>query len=360
MKSGFYCWIGSSSILKLKVDSISMTASGNQIIDDARVLTADYLPNKMVHRDSERQEIARNLRPILEDSQPNNMLLYGKPGTGKTAMARYVVEELQKETFVQSSYVNCFSEKSRFEIFYELLDEKITTPRDGTSTEKVVQKFEEKTRKEPTVIIVDEVDQISDDEILYELSRFQNTGIIFIANNQKVFSHFEERVRSRLSATKRIRFKRYTKKELKDILKMRRKYGLREDSIKNSQLGKIAAKAGGDARVALNSLKFAAREADTQGLEDITDSIIEESVSDAYEEEQLKSLESLNEHQKSAYKILQENGEMGIGQLYDKYEEDIDNSKSRRQLLRYLKKMVNYNLLESEGEKSSTTYRLAE
>jgi hypothetical protein len=51
---------------------------------------------------------------------------------------------------------------------------------------------------------------------------------------------------------------------------------------------------------------------------------------------------------------------MGIGQLYDKYQEKIEEPKSRRQLLRYLKKMVSYNLLESEGEKSSTTYKITE
>jgi orc1/cdc6 family replication initiation protein len=337
-----------------------MTDSGNQIIGDARVLTADYLPNKLVHRDNERQEIARNLKPILDEEQPNNMLLYGKPGTGKTAMAKYVVEELQKENFVQSSYVNCFSEKSRFEIFYELLDEKITTPRDGTSTEKVVQKFEDKTKEEPTVIIVDEVDQISDDSILYELSRFQNTGIIFIANDQRVFTHFEDRVRSRLSRIKRIRFKKYTTEQIIDILKLRRKHGLREGCIHNPDLQKIAGRAGGDARVALNSLRFAAREAEDQGLEEISEDIIEEAISDAYDEEKLESLESLNKHQKAVYKVLQEKGEMQMGELYEAYRTKVEDSKTKRTLRRYLNKMEAYEVVEAEGKKSAKSYSLTE
>ncbi|WP_414837412.1 Cdc6/Cdc18 family protein [Candidatus Nanosalina sp. VS9-1] len=337
-----------------------MTASRNQIISDARVLTADYLPNKLVHRDGERQEIARNLRPLMDDDIPTDMLLHGPPGTGKTAMAKYVVEELQKEVFVNTSYVNCFSHKSRFEIFYELLDEKLKVPRDSTSTEKVIEKFEEKVRKRPTIIIIDEVDQITEDEVLYELSRFQKAGIIFIANDANTFSHFEDRVRSRISGVNRIRFKRYSKQQLTDILKLRRKHGLREDSVKTSQLKKIASKAGGDARVAVNTLRLAARKAESKGLETITDEIIKDAVNDAYDEEELESLERLNSHQKKAYKLLQENGPMQIGELYDKYEDDVNDSKSRRQLLRYLKKMVSYNILETEGSKSSTTYSIAE
>ncbi len=329
-----------------------------RIVKNARVLTADYLPNRMVHRDGERQEIARCLRPILEEGQPVDMLLYGKPGTGKTTMAQYVVEELQKKEFVQSSYVNCFSEKSRFEIFYELLDEKVKMPRDGTSTQKIIDHFEQKTREDPTVVIIDEVDQISNDETLYELSRFHNIGKIFIANDPQVFSHFEDRVRSRLSGTNPIEFKRYNEEQLKDILKLRRKYGLRKDSVDNKVLHLIAKRSGGDARVALNSLRIAARKAESQDTEKITKNIVDSSISKAYEKEQLHSLESLNKHQKAAYKIVQEKGDVQIGELYQEYYERVEDPKSRRQILRYLNKMVTYNLLQKQGSKSSTKYKL--
>lgn len=334
-------------------------ASGNRIIGDARVLTADYLPNKLVHREGERQEIARNLRPILDGEWPNDMLLYGPPGTGKTAMARYVVEELKKEKFVQSSYVNCFSQKSRFEIFYELLDEKVTTPRDSTSTEKVIDKFEEKVRNEPTVLIIDELDQIKDDDIIYELSRFKKTAIIYIANDQNVFSHFEGRVRSRITGLKNIRFKSYSTDELTDILELRKKHGLREGSVQASQLRSLASNADGDARMALNSLRFAAREGENRGKEKITDSIISEAISTASKEEQLKSSESLNKHQKAVYKAIEEEGEMSMGDLYESYRTRVDDPRTKRTLRRYMNKMEAYNVIESSGEKSGKTYSLS-
>ena len=296
----------------------------------------------------------------MEDGVPMDMLLHGPPGTGKTAMARYVVDELEKEVSVNTSFVNCFSHKSRFEIFYELLDEKLEVPRDSTSTEKVIDRFEDKVRKKPTVIIVDEVDQIRDDEVLYELSRFQKAAIIFIANDANTFSHFEDRVRSRISGVNRIRFRRYSTEQLTDILKLRRKHGLGKNTVKTSQLEVIASRSDGDARVAVNTLRLAAMNAENQGLETITDEVISEAAGDASDREARKSLDQLNSHQKEAYSILQENGEMQISELYDIYIEKVEDNKSRRQLLRYLKKMVNYDILETDGTGSSTSYRIPE
>lgn len=334
--------------------------SGNQIVADARVLTADYLPNKMVHRDSERQEIARNLRPLLNGGEPLNMLIHGKPGTGKTAMAKYVVQELKKEKFVKSPYVNCFSQKSRFEIFYELLNKKAKVPRDGTSTEKVVEKFDKKVRKNPTIITIDEVDQIADDDILFELSRFKKAGVILVANNPNILAHFDERIRSRFSGLKKIRFKRYTSEELLDILQDRKEYGLYPDSIEKSQLKIIAENSGGDARVAVNSLRLAAQDAENQGSEKISEEIISSSVSDAHDQTQLVSLERLNRHQKAVYKVLSEEGKLSMSDIFDEYRTRVDDSKSRRTLRRYLNKMDSYGLVEAEGMNKGRVYSLTE
>jgi Cdc6-like AAA superfamily ATPase len=46
----------------------------SDIVKDARVLTADYLPNRMIHREGERQEIARCLRPLVEAGNPEDVL----------------------------------------------------------------------------------------------------------------------------------------------------------------------------------------------------------------------------------------------------------------------------------------------
>jgi len=337
---------------------LKMTQPGNRIIKDARVLTADYLPNNMVHRDNERQEIARNLKPVLNEGQPLNMLIHGPPGTGKTAMAQYVVEELKKQQFVKTPYVNCFSQKSRFEIFYKLLNKRATVPRDGTSTEKVIDSFEEDVRNNPTVITIDEVDQIADDDALFQISRFRKAGLLLIANNPNALANFDERVRSRLSGLKKVRFRRYSKEELLDILKQRRKYGLFPDSVEDGQLQTIASASNGDARMALNSLRIAAQDAENRGLDKINGKIVEQSIDDSQDRDRIESLERLNRHQKEVYSILQEEESLQMSDLHDEYSSRVDDAKTKRTLRRYLNKMEAYELLTIEGSKSGKMYRL--
>lgn len=332
----------------------------NTVIDDARVLTADYLPNRMVHRDNEREVIASNLRPILDDQPPIDMLIYGPPGTGKTAMAEYVVDELEKHSpNVLSGFVDGFGQPSRFEVYYKLLrDMNEFVTRGGTSTEELVDKFEQKAYNSPMVIVIDEVDQIKDEKVLYDLSRFQNAAIILIANREDVFVDMDDRIRSSFSSIEEIRFKQYNDEEVMDILRDRVEYGLRPDSIEDSVLKLIASKSNGDARVAISTLRKSAQKAEREGMEEITRDIANESFSDAVEDNRSISLKKLNEDQRKLYDVLKEQKELKSGELFQTYREKVEDGPTDRTLRRYMKKMEAYGLVEAKGSTRDRKYSL--
>ncbi|MFB6217454.1 MAG: Cdc6/Cdc18 family protein, partial [Candidatus Aenigmatarchaeota archaeon] len=285
----------------------------NSIIEDARVLTADFLPNRMVHRDSQITEIKRNLEPLLQNSSPRNMLLYGPPGTGKSTMAEYVVDELQKySSNVVAGSVNCWRYPSRFKVYYNILQDLGVNliHRTGTPTDELVDKFQSKIQDRPSIVILDEVDQIEDERILYDFARESNAALIMIANKETALYDVDERIRSSLEGTKEIHFPAYPKDELVDILKDRQKWGLREDVIGTSLLHRIANRANGDARVAINALRIAAEEAEADDLEEITGNIVEDALPAAEKENKSKSIDKLNHHQEVLYNIVKENTEI--------------------------------------------------
>lgn len=331
----------------------------NYVIESREVLTADYLPNRMVHRGSERKQIANNLEHIVENENPIDMLVYGDPGTGKTAMSRYVVNELKDhDPQLKSAYVNCFQHSTKFDIFYSLLKDvgKKMIHRKGTATDELIQEFERVARNNQLVIVVDEVDQLTEDEVLYELSRFRETGLIMIANRNTVFHNLDDRVRSRMSGRDEIRFKQYSEKELTDILIDRRKYGLKNEAISKTKLRKIAAYSNGDARRAINTLRLAANKAENREKNQITMKEIEEAKPKAVEEQKKKSIEKLHAHQKTLLKIISNDSNITSREIYQEYEKQVENPKSKRTLRRYLNKMENYNLINSQGKGKGTEY----
>lgn len=333
----------------------------NTVIEDARVLKADFLPNRMVHRDSQVKEIKRNLEPLLESSSPRNMLLYGPPGTGKSTMAEYVVDELQKHTSnVVAGSVNCWRYPSRFKVYYNLLQDLGVNliHRTGTPTDELVDKFRKKVKERPSIVILDEVDQIEDERILYDFARESNVALIMIANKETALYDFDERIRSSLEGTQEIRFPAYEEDQLVDILKDRRKWGLRSESVPTSSLRRIAIRAQGDARIALTALRIAAEEAEADNMEEIPSELVDKALPEAEKQNKSKSIDNLNSHQKVLYDIIEDEEEIKPGELYERYEEEVDEPKVERTLRKYLKKMDHYRLIEAEGEGRWRKYTL--
>ena len=80
------------------VDEIFRRArEGRVLFEDRNALNPEYIPGHLPFREPQITAVAEVLAPVLHGSKPSNLLLYGKTGTGKTAVARYVLSRLKNE-----------------------------------------------------------------------------------------------------------------------------------------------------------------------------------------------------------------------------------------------------------------------
>ena len=56
-----------------------------------------YMPQTLPHREKEIGNLASVLVPALREETPSNVFIYGKTGTGKTAVTKFVGQELLKK-----------------------------------------------------------------------------------------------------------------------------------------------------------------------------------------------------------------------------------------------------------------------
>lgn len=324
------------------------------MITDARVLRDEFIPREVLHRDAEIQQLATTLEPLAgEEDKAQNSFIHGPPGTGKTCITRHTLERLSEENLeLKWQYINCWENYNRFKALYKALEgigRTLDVHRQSTPTDELFTRLKQYDDR-PYVLIMDEVDQLEDEKVLYDLYSLPNVTLIMIANKETAFHNMDERVRSRLMGADRLEFEPYDPDELVDILSDRAEWGLEPGSIDQARLRKIALSAEGDARIAIGILRSAARKAEKEDSDEITREMIQESVPDAKDDVRQKNIEKLTKHQKKLYDIIQDEEQIEPGELYERYREEVDDPRSDRMLRKYLNKMVHYNLIDAEGE----------
>jgi cell division control protein 6 len=278
------------------IDEIFRRArEGRALFSDRSVLNPDYIPDRLPFRDEQIRSVAQVLAPILHASKPSNLLLYGKTGTGKTAVARYVLERLKREAGTNdliTAYVNTrlanteYRTLSDFAKFLHLPPEK-QIPFTGLSMGEVMSRIfnEIKSKQAKVVLVLDEIDYLVKtygDEVLYEFTRSSDRlapgflSIVGISNDLRFKEGLDPRVLSSLSEEELV-FPPYTVDELKRILEERAGIAFRPASFLESAINLCAAIAGsehGDARRAVDLLRVAGEVAEREGLNQIDDSCV--------------------------------------------------------------------------------------
>ena len=334
------------------------------MIQDARVLQDEFIPKEVEHRDQEMNALSRALDPVTGGQSAETTFLFGPSGAGKTCLARFALDRLREAVIdLNYQYVNCWRDYNRFRALYRIVE--ATGPtydihRQSTPTDTLLDRLDEYDGP-PFVVILDEVDQLQDKDVLYDLYRLRNISMVLIANREEeLFSPLDGRLVSRLRGSTRIRFEKYDLDELVSILEDRVYWGLAEDAVTHDQLALIADAAAGDARVAISILRSAARRAEQQDAETIDFGTIHEAIPEGRNEVTQKNIEQLTPHQRTLYGIIEEYEALAPDDLYEHYRERVDEPRSNRTVRNYLSKLAHYNLITKEGDGRGRTYRLPE
>jgi len=331
----------------------------SSIFKNEEVLSTEYLPEMLPHRDGEIKQIARNLIPLAKGRKPQNTFLFGPPGIGKTSVVRYVFREFQEYSeHAKSVYINCWDYRTPTALLTQLIIELgVFVQRRGWSRDEIMTKLTEVLNKgaKGIALCLDEVDQL-DMSALYDLLRINQyaktpVGIVFISNNQHVFAKAEPRIRSSLGADN-IEFKSYNITEMKDILAERASYTFSSfDPAIVMLCANHAVQKGGDVRIGLQCLLKAGRAAEQKNARKVRVEHVKDVLKNIGEVKPGILKEKINEHERIVLEVLKGGEKMASGELYEKYKERADDPVSDRALRDFVNHLHEINLIEISEKK---------
>lgn len=288
--------------------------SKNTVFLNKDIISPHHIPEKLPFREKQIEEITQGLSAIMNNSKPNNLFLYGKPGTGKTSTVKYVIEQLgefvkKNNLSASSSYINCRSHSSKYKVLLKSI-RGFYPEKDflGYSASFVYEKMLEyaNEKKAHLILVLDEIDKVKDvDDLVYSLSRANDEvehgsiTMIGISNNLMFKEKLDPRTKSSLCEREMV-FNPYNASELKEIIKERCLVAFRENAVEESAIlfaAAIAAQESGDARTALMLMQRAGEIADAEQSAIVTDEHVQKAKASVEEEIILSMISTLPRQQ---------------------------------------------------------------
>ncbi len=325
--------------------------NGKTLIKNRDVLHFTFMPNDILHRDPEQEKITQSLLPILMESRPSNLLVYGKPGTGKTLVIKKVLSKIQKRVEegsfpIKLAYTNAKQETTLYGLLVSFgrqlglgsqktNDEKMWLPSTGLSISEVFNRIIYVLDKNEVnaVFVIDEIDYLAEliqktgKDVLYQITRANErltTGsltLIGVSNDLTFKERLDPRVISTLSEEEVI-FTNYNLPQIKEILDARIEVAFEEGIVSDAALNLCSAMAGresGDARRALDLLRVAAEIAERSQEPTVTEEHIRMAAEKIEENKEVVALRSYPLHEKLLILSIMKSSEISTGEVYSTY-----------------------------------------
>jgi len=319
--------------------------NGRSILKKRDVLHFTFIPEVILHRDNELAKVTQALLPILKKSRPSNLLVYGKPGTGKTLVVKTVLSKIQKRVEksdfpIKLVYTNAKDETTLYGLLVSFgrqlgLKTQKELPTTGLSISGVFNRLLDVIQKNPTnaVFVIDEIDYLAElisktgKDILYNLTRANErlkTGsltLIGISNDLTFKERLDPRVLSSLSEEE-IVFTNYTVEQIKEILLDRIKTAFIQGTVEPAAVNLCAAMAGqehGDARRAIDLLRVAGELAEREQSETVKEDHIRRASQKMEEDKETTALNSYPLHEKLLIIAVMRARGSSTGEIYQSY-----------------------------------------
>jgi cell division control protein 6 len=324
---------------------------GHLIIKNPNVLRHDYIPNRILHRDKQQELVTQSLIPLYQKSIPPNLLVYGKPGTGKTLVIKKVLKQIQdkvdKNSYqIKIAITNAKDQSNLYNVLVDLgrqlglkpkktPDDKLWLPSTGLSISEVFNRILYIVEKKQinTVFVIDEIDHLAKlvdktgKDILYSITRANlklkngSLSLVGISNDVRFKEELDPRVISTLSEEE-IVFPSYATNEIKEILEDRIPIAFEKNVVSVGALNlcaSMACRQHGDARRAIKLLNVAAKTAELNQNEEITDEHVRLASQRIEVDKESQQLDAFSLHEKLLVITIMKSPNISTGDIYSAY-----------------------------------------